>query len=70
MEFPHECLTRSGNRAIVFTDQGDGDRILVGAYWTGEGYIPCAWLSTGRWHPEHFTALDLLIYDDAPRQTA
>lgn len=66
MELPKEYLMRGGGKAIVYTDAGDEERILVGAYWTGTGWHPCSWLGTGRFHPDHFTALDLLIQSAMP----
>jgi hypothetical protein len=67
LDFPAEALTRSGNRAIIYSDQGDDERILVGAYWTGNGWIPCSWLSTGRYKESIFTGLDLLLDRSEPQ---
>lgn len=54
-------ITRAGERAIVYTRDGGGERPIHGAYWTGMDWQPISWLSTGRWHEERFTGLDLLL---------
>ncbi len=64
MEFPRECLTRAGNPAILYSDRGDDERIFVGAYHSGTGWIPCSWYGNGRYLDTKFTGLDLLLHDD------
>jgi hypothetical protein len=70
MEFPYECLTRGGGRAIIYTEAGEQPFVFVGAYWTGDGWVPAAWLSTGRRNENKFTALDLLLDLSKPASVA
>lgn len=56
-----EYITRGGERAIVYSWDAGGERPIHGAYWTGDGWQPTAWLSTGRWNENRFTGLDLLL---------
>lgn len=48
----------------MFSDKGIDDRSLIGAYETGEGLVPCSWLTTGRFTEKRFTGVDLLLYFD------
>lgn len=56
-----EVILRGGIRGIVYTWSAGGERPIHGAYWTGDGWMPLSWYSTGRWHEERFTGLDILI---------
>ena len=41
------CHTTSGAIAIVFSRKGGGDKPLLGAYFTGDEWIPAKWTETG-----------------------
>lgn len=62
---PEILFTRGGTPVVLFTSSGGGDFPLVGAYFSGECWIPCAWLPDGAYGSinEHMTStsLDLII---------
>lgn len=47
---------------ILLTDTARGKRPLVGAYFTGEDWVPCSWLSNGEYIGEQQVALDIVDY--------
>jgi hypothetical protein len=55
------CLTRAGSKVVIYTDKGKGDRPIIGAYFSGEEWVPSTWRDNGRFNTEAERALDLML---------
>ena len=55
--------TRAGGDAIIFGTNKLADRPYIGAYWTGEEWVPTTWKSDGRWSekPGYPRGLDIIL---------
>lgn len=62
--------TRDKGDAIIFATTQDAPRPYVGAYWTGEEWIPTSWKIDGRWHdkPGYKRGLDLVLHETTVSQ--
>lgn len=47
---------------MLWTTTALGTRPLVGAYFSGEDWIPCSWLGNGQYKQEQQSALDIIDY--------
>ena len=43
-----QWVTRAGGDAVVFSMESGGSYPWIGAYFTGEEWVPCKWDATGR----------------------
>jgi hypothetical protein len=55
-------LTRKGSKVLLMTDTAAGSRPLIGAYYSGEDWVPCSWLENGQYRQETEASLDLVDY--------
>ena len=64
--------TRDGGNAVVFNTVEGARRCYIGAYSTGEKWIPCDWLRDGRWHDKlgYPRGLDLILPKENNNKTA
>lgn len=72
MEFPKHyptCRTINGRPVILFTDQAKGTYPLIGAYYSGEVWIPKAWTKEGYFR-EEVTYHDLNLVFDTEKKAA
>lgn len=60
--------TRDGGDAVVFGTNKDSKRPYIGAYWTGEEWMPTTWKRDGTWYKEggHPRGLDLMLPKSDP----
>lgn len=59
---PSIYLTYGGSAAAVFTKVGGGMKPWIGAYYTGESWLPCSWSDDGRFlDSDTTTKLDLML---------
>lgn len=54
--------TRAGSTVILHSENALGSRPLVGAYFSGEEWIPCSWLPNGSYIEGEQKALDIIDY--------
>jgi hypothetical protein len=54
--------TRAGSTVVLLTDTAVGERPLVGAYYSGEQWIPCSWLGNGQYKKEQQSSLDIIDF--------
>lgn len=55
--------TRDGGEAVVFGTNKASTRCYLGAYLSGDRWIPCDWKRDGTWHEDagHPRGLDLML---------
>jgi hypothetical protein len=54
-------MTFGGSAAMVFSKNGGGTHPWLGAYHTGENWLPCSWTDEGKIIPEVSRKMDLMI---------
>lgn len=61
-----QLQTRDGGMAVIMSTDATNKRCYIGAYFTGDQWIPTTWLQDGRWHDKlgHPRGLDLHIPKD------
>lgn len=62
---PEVRLTTGGSSCIIISRNAGGDKPILGAYWTGDEWLPCKWDVNGRFlSDEHPRKLDIDIEVD------
>jgi hypothetical protein len=61
-KYPAQCVSRDGVNIVVFTDQGGGDRPLLGAYYlaTELYWVPTSWRIDGSYSEDGKSGLDIV----------
>ncbi len=64
--------TRDGGDAIIFGNNVNEKRCYIGAYYTGEKWLPTDWCADGRWHNDlgHPRGLDLMFDNNKKNETS
>jgi hypothetical protein len=52
LEFPRKVILRGGAKALILDRVYTGSKPLIGAYFTGEDWIPLSWTDQGRYDKE------------------
>lgn len=60
--YPVQCVSRDGVPIVVFTDQGGGERPLIGAYYlsTEWYWVPTSWRTDGSYVEDRQSGLDIV----------
>lgn len=71
---PMVVKTRGGSFAIIFTMHSGGSCPIMGAWWSGEEWVPAKWLKNGRYPSINekikTTKLDLMIIQPVKKEYA
>ena len=54
--------TRLGSPVKVWSNRNPGIYTIMGAYWSGEEWVPATWRHTGRWGDGLGSPLDIVDY--------
>jgi hypothetical protein len=67
---PTVSLTKKGSLCIIFTSTAVGNYPILGAYWSGEEWVPARWTKDGSFVQDHSRAMDLILHEHLENEIA